>query len=134
MSDTVISVVLVIVMFLGIWWNYRLFMRGNWPEQKARLLLPVDFKPDLFYAKSDTYVGYEKGTNRLAVVDALHAKVIQPKDVVSIEPEEDSIVGVRHQWLVVNVRDPAFPRYRIWFRFNRQERDGWLQRLKEICS
>jgi hypothetical protein len=134
MFDTVISVVLVIVMFLGIWWNYRLFMRGNWPEQKAKLLLPADFKPDLFYAKSDTYVGYEKGTNRLAVVDAQHAKVIQPKDVVSIEPEEDSIAGIRHQWLVVNVRDQAFPRYRIWFRFNRQERDSWLDRLKQICS
>ncbi len=134
MSEILVSTILVIVLFLGIWWNYKLFMRGNSPEEKAKARLPADFKPDLFYAKSDTYVGYEKGTNRLAVVDAQHAKVIQPKDVVSVESEEDSIAGVRHQWLVVNVRDQAFPRYRIWFRFNRQERDGWLQRLKEICS
>jgi hypothetical protein len=134
MSDTVISVIIVVVLFGGIWWNYRLFMRGNWPEDKTKLLLPADFKPDFFHVKADTYIGYEKSTNKIAMVEGQHAKVIEPKDVVSVEPEEESIWGVRHQWLVVNVRDRAFPRYRIWFRFDRRKRDQWHQRLREICG
>jgi len=134
MLDTVIALVLVVVLFVGIWWNYLLFMKGNWPEQKAKSLLPAHFKPDLFYVKADTYIGYDKNTNKVAVVDGEHAKVLELKDVVSIEPEEESIWGLHHQWLVVNVRDRAFPRYRIWFRFDREKRDELRQRLIEICG
>ncbi|HVS26714.1 MAG TPA: hypothetical protein VHE58_05385 [Burkholderiales bacterium] len=134
MSDTVISVIIVVVLFGGIWWNYRLFMRGNWPEQKTKAMLPQNFSPDFFHVKADTYVGYEKKTNKIAVVEGQHARMIEPKDVVSVEPEEESIWGIRHQWLVVSVRDRAFPRYRIWFRFDRGARDEWRQRLKEICG
>jgi len=62
---------------------------GNTDEEKVAALLPSDFKPDLFHRKGDTYVGYEKDKNRLVLVDWPHAKVLSPKEVLSLEPSRN---------------------------------------------
>jgi hypothetical protein len=134
MLNEILSVVLIIGLFAIIWWSYLMFMKGAHPEQRAQALLPADFKPDQFHVLADTYVGVEKTRNRIAFVDAKHVRVAAPGEIVSVEPEEESIWGVRHQWLVIGVRDSTVPQYRIWFRFDRGARDGWIQRLKDMCS
>src|ERR1700716_2789449 len=121
-----IGVGIFVVFIVGIWFSYRLFMRGDTAEEKVAALLPPDFKPDLFHRKGDTYVGYEKGRNRLVLVDWPHAKGLSPGDVASLEPVHESSLGVTHRWVPVNVPDAAFPRYRIWFQFRRAKRDSWL--------
>jgi len=130
---TVIGILVFVGLAIGIWFSYRLFMRGYTAEEKVAALLPSGFKPDLFYRKGDTYVGYEKGNNRLVLVDWPHAKVLSPKEVLSLEPEHETMLGVTHHWVAVNVADPDFSRYRIWFQFRRAQRDVWLGQLAEIC-
>ena len=66
---TIVGILIFVGFTIGIWFSYRLFMRGNTDEEKVAALLPPDFKPDLVYRKGDTYVGYEKGKNRLVLVD-----------------------------------------------------------------
>src|ERR1700675_3114441 len=112
---TLIGILVFVGFTIGIWFSYRLFMRGNTYEEKVAALLPSNFKPNLFHRKGDTYVGYEKENNRLALVDWPHAKVLRPEDVRSIEPVHESTLGVTHYWLAVSVPDPNFPRFNIWF-------------------
>jgi hypothetical protein len=109
-------------------------MRGDTAEEKVAALLPSGFKPDLYYRKGDTYVGYEKEKDRLVLVDWPHAKVLSPKQVQSLEPVHESMLGVTHHWIGINVPDPEFPRFRIWFQFRRANRDLWLGQLAEICK
>ena len=126
--------ILIFVGFtIGIWFSYRLFMRGDTAEEKVAALLPSDFKPALSHMKGDTFVGYEKEKNRLVLVDWPHAKVLSPKEVLSLEPVQESMLGITHNWIAVDVPDPKFSRYRIWFQFRRAKRDEWLGKLKEIC-
>ena len=129
---TIIGVLVFGGFSVGIWYSYRLFMRGHTAEEKVAALLPSDFKPELFYRKGDTFVGYEGGTNRLVVVDCPHAKVLAPKEVVSLEPEQESLLGVTHYWIALQVPDPEFSKYRIWFQFRRAKRDHWLGELAKL--
>ena len=131
---TVIGALVFLGFAVGIWLSYRFFMRGDTDAEKVAALLPPGFKPDVFHRKGDTYAGYEKGTNRLALVDWPHAKVVSPKEVLSLGPEQESVLGIRHYWVAVNVEDPKFSRYRIWFQFRRAKRDSWLHQLAEICG
>lgn len=128
---------LALLAFLGmvvvIWLSYRLFMRGDTPKERVATLLPPGFKPDLFHRKGDTYVGYEKEKDRLVLIDWPRCEVLSAKDIRSLEPIRESMLGVTHYWLAVEVPDPAFPRYRIWFQFRRALRDQWRGRLEEIC-
>ena len=118
----------------AIWFSYRLFMRGDTAKEKVAALLPPDFKPDLFHRKGDTYVGYEKENNRLVLVDWPHAKMLSPEDVRSLEPVHESMLGITHHWLAVDVPDPEFSRFKIWFQFRRTKRDAWHSRLAVICK
>jgi hypothetical protein len=131
---TVIGILIFAGFAIGIWISYRLFMRGDTAAEKVAALLPPDFKPDLSYRKGDTYVGYEKGKDRLVLVDWPHAKVLSPGEVLSLEPVHESMLGVTHHWVAVSVPDPGFSRYRIWFQFRRAKRDAWLSRLAAICG
>ncbi len=131
---TIVGILIFVVFTIGIWFSYRLFMRGNTDEEKVAALLPADFKPELAYRKGDTYVGYEKGKNRLVLVDWPHAKELSPNDVLSLEPIRESMLGITHYWVAVNVPDPDFSRYRIWFQFRHAKRDAWLGQLAEICK
>ena len=133
MSST-IGVGIFVVFIVGIWFSYRLFMRGDTYEEKVAALLPPDFKPDVFHRKGDTYVGYEKGKNRLVLVDWPHAAVLSPNEVVSLVPVHESTLGVTHHWVAVAVPGAAFSPYRIWFQFRRDKRDAWLGQLATICG
>jgi hypothetical protein len=132
--DTLIGVGIFVVFIVGIWWSYRLFMRGDTYEEKVRRLLPEGFKPDLFHMKGDTYVGYEKDKDRLVLVDWPHGKALSAHDVVSLASVQESTLGVTHYWVAVNIADAAFPSYRIWFQFRRAKRDEWLGQLARICG
>ena len=127
-----------VLIFIGftfaIWFSYRLFVRGDTAREKVAALLPSDFKPDLFHRKGDTYVGYEKQKDRLVLVDWPHAKVLTPKDVQSVEPIQESTLGITHHWVAISVPGPGFARYKIWFQFRRSKRDAWNGRLTEICK
>ena len=46
---TIIGTLIFVGFTIGIWFSYRLFMRGNTDEEKVAALLPADFKPDLFH-------------------------------------------------------------------------------------
>ena len=133
--QTLVSIFVFVGFVVGIWFSYRLFMRGNTDREKVASLLPSDFKPDLFYRKGDTYVGYEKEKNRLVLVDWPHAKVLSPQDVQSLQPEQETMLGIiTHYWLAVNVPDPRFSKHRIWFQFRPAQRDKWHRQLAEICG
>ena len=132
--STLVGIAIFAVFIVGIWFSYALFMRGDTYEEKVARLLPPGFKPDVFHMKGDTYVGYEKGGDRLVLVDWPHAKVISAKEVVSLAPVHESTLGVTHHWVAINVKDPAFSQYRIWFQFRRAKRDEWLSQLAQICG
>lgn len=132
--STLVGIGIFVGFIAGIWFSYRLFMRGDTAEEKVAALLPPGFKPDLFHRMGDTYVGYEKGKNRLVLVDWPHAKVLAPNEVVSLAPVHESTLGVTHHWVAVNVPDSAFSQYRIWFQFRRGKRDEWLGQLAQICG
>ncbi len=132
--SSAIGVAIFAVFIVGIWFSYRLFMRGDTAEEKVAALLPKDFKPDVFHRKGDTYVGYEKGRDRLVLVDWPHASVLAAKDVVSISPVHESTLGITHHWVAVAVPGAAFSPYRIWFQFRRDKRDAWQAQLAEICG
>lgn len=127
------NVVLLTAVFgsvgFGIWLSYRLFRRGDTDAERIASRLPPGFKPDWKWSKGDTYVGHESAPRRLALVDYPKGAVVPLVDVVSIEPRDESVLGLVHRWIVVTVgRDSA--QYNIWFRFNASKRDEVLARLK----
>ena len=132
--STLVGLFIFVALTIGIWFSYRLFMRGDTYEEKVASLLPADFKPDVFHRKGDTYVGYEKASDRLVLVDWPHASVLSSKDVVSISPVHESTLGITHHWVAVGVPGPAFSPFRIWFQFRSEKRDEWLRQLAEICK
>jgi hypothetical protein len=129
---------MAILVFVGftvaIWLSYRLFMRGDTAKEKVAALLPANFNPDVFHRKGDTYVGYEKQSNRPVLVDWPHAKVLRPEEVQSLAPVHESMLGVTHHWLEVVVPDSDFSRFKIWFQFRPPKRDAWHGRLAVLCK
>jgi hypothetical protein len=132
MTDTMMILVVFVGMVVSIWLSYLFFMRGNTDAEKVAKLLPAGFKPDWHFRGGDTYVGFEGATNRLALVDWPHARVVALGEVRSIERFDESIAGLKHRWVVVAVDDPKVPRYRLWFRFNSAARDQWLAKLQAL--
>jgi hypothetical protein len=132
--STLVGLFIFVALTIGIWFSYRLFMRGDTYEEKVAALLPADFKPDVFHRKGDTYVGYEKAADRLVLVDWPHARVLSAREVVSIAPVHESTLGITHHWVAVGVPGPAFSPFRIWFQFRSEKRDEWLRQLAEICK
>ena len=132
--DSLIGVGIFAVFIVGIWFSYRLFMRGDTYEEKVASLLPPGFKPDVFHRQGDTYVGFERASGKLVLVDWPHGKVLAPNEVQALEPVQESTMGLTHHWVAVKVADPAFPVYRIWFQFRRARRDAWLGQLAQICG
>lgn len=132
LKDTLLIVVIFGGFLVAIWLSYKFFMRGHTDEEKVAGLVPAGFKPDWDYRLGDTYVGYENASRRLVVVDWPHAKVLTPAEVRSLAPEDESVVGIKHRWIVVGVDDPKVPRLRVWFRFSAQARDEWLAKLNAL--
>jgi hypothetical protein len=132
--EKVFSVLIFAVFTVGIWFSYRLFMRGDTAHEKVASLLPADFHPDFSHRLGDTYVGYEKAKDRLVLVDWPRAKVLAPAEVVAVKPVQESTLGVMHHWVAIDVADAAFPRYRIWFQFRSGQRDEWLGKIAALCG
>ena len=132
--DAIVGVGIFAVFIVAIWLSYRLFMRGDTYEEKVASLVPAGFKPDVSHRQGDTYVGYEKSSNKLVLVDWPHGKVLTPLEVQALEPVQESTLGITHHWVAVKVPDASFPVYRIWFQFRRAKRDAWLGQLAQICG
>lgn len=133
MSDALLGTVLFGSLILGIWFSYRLFMRGDTAPERVASRMPKDFKADWSWRCGDTYVGYESSSGRLAIVDYPHGTVIRARDVVAIEPSDESVLGIVHRWLVFTVPDSA-TRYRLWFGLSAARRTSTLTRLREIVA
>ncbi|HXN16512.1 MAG TPA: hypothetical protein VN878_09040 [Usitatibacter sp.] len=129
MGDTLLIVVVFGGMTIAIWLSYKFFMRGSTNKEKVASMLPKGFKPDWAFRCGDTYVGFESASDRLALVDWPHAKVVSPREIISIEKLDDSVWGLKHRWIVVTLDDPKIPRYRVWFRFRKGLRDEWYSKL-----
>ena len=132
--DTLVGTGIFAVFIIGIWFSYRLFMRGDTYKERVAKLLPRDYKPDIFHRQGDTYVGYEKATGKLAIVDWPHGRIMPANEVVSVEAVEETTLGITHHWVAVTVAEASFPVYRIWFQFRRAKRDEWLAQLARICG
>src|SRR6185295_12708363 len=87
----------------GIWFSYRLFMKGDTAKDRIAKLLPQAFKPDMFHQKGDTYVGYESASNRIVLIDWPHCRVLAPGDINALQPISETMLGVTHHWLEVDV-------------------------------
>src|SRR3954447_18749272 len=131
-----IGLILFAGVVIGVLASYRLFMRGNTPRERVAGFLPAGFAPNASHRKGDTYVGYEDATRRLVLVDWPHGQILRPQDIQSLQPVQETMLGITHFWIAIGVSDPdpAFPRYRIWFQFRRGLRDAWLARLATICN
>ena len=129
MFDTLLILVVFSGITIGIWLSYKFFMHVSTDAEKVAKLLPPGFKPDWEFRFGDTYVGFEGTNDRLALVDWPHAKVVTPQKIESIEKVDESICGLKHRWLVINVDDPKTPHYRVWFRFSSRARDEWYAKL-----
>jgi hypothetical protein len=129
MGDTLLIVVVFGGMTLSIWLSYKFFMRGSTDAEKVAALKPKGFKPDWEYRFGDTYAGFESSSDRLALIDWPHAKVVSPREIISIEKLDESVWGVKHRWVAMKVNDPKVPQYRLWFRFSSSARDAWHAKL-----
>ena len=133
MSDLVLLTCVFSGLIFGIWLSYRLFMRGDTNPERIASRLPPDFKPDWKWSKGDTCVAHESAPRRLALVDYPRGVVVPLADVVSIEPRDESVLGLVHRWIVVTVAgEPA--QYNIWFQFNASKRDEVLARMKSFAK
>jgi hypothetical protein len=132
MSDTFLLVVVFGGVFVGVWFSYRLFMRGDTNEERVAAHLPADFKPEWSFRHGDTYVGYEPSSDRLAIVDYPHGAVVKPREVESVEPLDEGTLGIVHRWISVTV--PKNRRYRVWCGLSASRRDAVLARLKGIVA
>ena len=133
MGDTSLGVLLFGALIIGIWFSYRLFMRGDTAPERVASRMPKDFKADWSWRCGDTYVGYESSSGRLAIVDYPNGTVVRARDVVSIEPSDESVLGIVHRWLVFTVPESA-TRYRLWFGLSSSKRASTLARLREIVA
>ena len=133
MNDTVLGLILFGGLTVGIWLSYRLFMRGDTPQERIASRLPPGFKAEWSWRCGDTYVGYEPSSGRLAIVDYPHGTVVPAREVVSIEPVDEGTLGIVHRWVALTVPNSA-TRYRIWFGLSSSKRDSTLAHLKEIVA
>ena len=131
MGDLVMLLVVFGSITFGIWISYRFFMRGDTNAERVASRLPKAFKPEWSWRRGDTYVGYDKGSKRLAVVDYPHAVLVDPHDLKSVEAMDESVAWIVHRWLVVYVPTPP-GKLRVWFGLSRGERDAFLAKVKGL--
>lgn len=131
MSDMLLLVVTFGGVIAGIWLSYRLFMRGDTNAERVASRLPKGFKADWSWRRGDTYVGYDRGGNRLAIVDYPHAALIDPREVRSVEALDESVAWIVHRWLVLYVISPP-GKLRIWFGLSSSDRDAVMTKLNSL--
>jgi len=132
MTETILLVVLFIVgVAVAIWVSYRVFMRGDTDPERVTSRLPQGFKADWSCRRGDTYVGYDRGRDRIAIVDYPHAALLQPSEVRSVEQLDESVAWIVHRWLVLYVAAPQ-GKMRVWFGLSSADRESISKRLKEV--
>ena len=131
MSDAVLLCVTFGLVIAGIWASYRLFMRGDTNPERVASRLPKGFKADWSWRRGDTYLGYDSAGNRLAIVDYPHAALVDPHEVRSIEPVDESVAWIVHRWLVLYVSSPP-GRLRVWFGVSAADRAAALAKLNSL--
>jgi len=132
MTETILLVVLFIVgVAVAIWVSYRVFMRGDTDPERVTSRLPQGFKADWSWRRGDTYVGYDRGRDRIAIVDYPHAALLQPSEVRSVEQLDESVAWIVHRWLVLYVAAPP-GKMRVWFGLSSADRESISKRLKEV--
>jgi hypothetical protein len=131
MIDMIIMVGIFVAVVVGVWASYRMFMRGDTNPERVSSRLPKGFTPDWSWRRGDTYLGYDRAGNRLAIVDYPHAAVVQPSEVKSIETIDESVAWIVHRWLVLYVAAPP-GKLRIWFGLSAADRAATLARLKDL--
>ena len=131
MNDMLLLVVTFGGVIAGIWLSYRLFMRGDTNAERVASRLPKGFKADWSWRRGDTYVGYDRGGNRLAIVDYPHAALIDPREVRSVEALDESVAWIVHRWLVLYVISPP-GKLRIWFGLSSSDRDAVMTKLNSL--
>ena len=131
MSDMMLLVIIFGAVTAGIWLSYRLFMRGDTDGERVASRLPKGFRAEWSWRRGDTYVGYDRAGNRLAIVDYPHAALVSPGEVKSIEPMDESVAWIVHRWLVLYVAAPP-GKLRIWFGLSSGDRDAMLKKLNSL--
>ena len=131
MSDALLGSILFGSIIAGIWFSYRLFMRGDTDVERVASRLPKGFKADWSWRRGDTYLGYDRAGNRLAIVDYPNAAVVNPGDVKSIETLDESVAWIVHRWLVFYVANPP-GKLRIWFGLSSGDREATLAKLNSL--
>jgi hypothetical protein len=132
MSDAFLLTVVFGATAVGIWLSYRAFMRGDTNAERVSSRLPADFKPEWSYRCGDTYVGYDAANDRLAIVDYPRNAIVKAGEIESIESWDQSMLGIVHRWVVVNV--PQTPKLKIWFGLSASKRDDMLAKLKGLST
>jgi len=132
MTEAVLLVVLFIVgVAVAIWVSYRVFMRGDTDPERVASRLPQGFNADWSWRRGDTYVGYDRARDRIAIVDYPHAALLQPSEVRSVEPVDENVAWIVHRWLVLYVAAPP-GKMRVWFGLSAADRDSISKRLREV--
>ena len=131
MGDTLMLVLTFGGVIVGIWLSYRLFMRGDTNAERVASRLPKGFKADWSWRRGDTYLGYDRGGNRLAIVDYPHAALVDPREVRSIEALDESVAWIVHRWLVLYVIAPP-GKLRVWFGLSASDRDAVMTKLNSL--
>lgn len=131
MSDMLLLVVTFGSVIAGIWLSYRLFMRGDTNAERVASRLPQGFKADWSWRRGDTYLGYDRGGNRLAIVDYPHAALVDPREVRSVEALDESVAWIVHRWLVLYLIAPP-GKLRIWFGLSSSDRDAVMTKLNSL--
>jgi hypothetical protein len=131
MGDTLMLAVTFGAVIVGIWFSYRLFMRGDTNPERVASRLPKGFKADWSWRRGDTYLGYDRAENKLAIVDYPHSAVMDPREVRSVEAEDESVAWIVHRWLVFYVAAPP-GKMRVWFGLSSGDRDSVLAKLNSL--
>jgi hypothetical protein len=131
MNDAIVLIVIFGAVTAGILFSHRLFMRGDTDGERVASRLPKGFRPEWSWRRGDTYVGYDRAVNRLAIVDYPHSVVVSPGEVRSVEPLDETIAWIVHRWLVVYVAAPP-GKMRVWFGLSSGDRDATLKRLNNL--
>ena len=129
------AALLVVLFIVGIavatWVAYRVFMRGDTDPAHVTSRLPREFNADWSWRRGDTYVGYDRGRDRIAIVDYPHAALVQPSEVRSVETVDESVAWIVQRWLVLYVAKPP-GKLRVWFGPSAADRESISKRLREV--
>jgi len=132
MVETLLLVVLFIVgVAVAVWVSYRVFMSGDTDPERVASRLPTGFKADWSWRRGDTYVGYDRASDRIAIVDYPHSALVQPSEVRSVETVDESFAWIVHRWLVLYIAAPP-GKLRVWFGLSAADRDSISKRLREL--